>query len=107
MSDDDALDTAILEAVTQATSRLAKTILSGMVVIGLGGGIYVGSGKLQSSVRPDPYTGTDAALMRRELMLEIHRIDAIQQKMDFRMRQREAADEKCHETVQEHLRRHP
>jgi len=61
-------------------------------------------------IRPNPFTSLDGDRLEDkidELDHRLDRVDAIQQTMSFRMKQREASDRECTKTLRDHLMRHP
>ena len=58
---------------------------------------------LTPTVRNDPMTGSEG----RRIELEVHRIDAIQQLMQYRMSVREEQDRELLDMLKQHLKGHP
>ena len=54
------------------------------------------------TIRNDPMTGTEG----RQIQLEVHRIDAIQQLMQYRMKVREEQDRELLDMLKQHLKGH-
>jgi hypothetical protein len=54
-----ALDDIVQEAVKEHTQKLARTTVGIMVAIITAGAGFLGTGGLEHSARPDPFTGSD------------------------------------------------
>jgi hypothetical protein len=87
--------------ITEYRQAIAGTVF-GVVLAILGVVSPIGG----NFVRPDAFTGTDAASMRADMMEEIHRLDTLQQTLLFRAVMCEDANKDATRLINDHLRRH-
>ena len=84
-------------------SSVQKKLIFWIIVAVLGGNAGAMLNLGTSKVRSDPFTGTEA----REMQRQLNKVDAIQQTMLHRMQNRERDDREILQMLQEHLRGHP